>query len=194
MTRRFDMAGVKSKLVVSALTFACASTAMAYEPMSFDPYVGGNYGYLDVNDSDFEDDNNAYQFRVGTNILPFLGIEAAYNDFGDYGNSFANMDVDGYSLAAVGRLPITPAFGLYAKAGQLWWDANYDVAGFNGDSDQDDFFWGVGAELEMTENLDVVFSYDRYKIDIDNDLTEVANGGDYESDLNFASVGVNLSF
>ena len=74
------MAGVKSKLVVSALTFACASTAMAYEPMSFDPYVGGNYGYLDVNDSDFEDDNNAYQFRVGTNVLPFLGIEAAYNE------------------------------------------------------------------------------------------------------------------
>ena len=183
------------KTLLCALTLACTASgaAMAYEPMSFDPYVGGNYGFLDVNDNDFDDDSDSYQIRVGTNILPFIGFEIGYNDFGDYGNNLSRFDADGYSLAAVGRLPISESFGLYAKAGQLWWDTKYDVAGFNGDTDGDDFFFGVGAELEMTENLDLVIAYDRYEIDVDNAVTDLAGNGEYEADLNFASVGVNLS-
>ena len=184
-----------SKSLLCALTLACAASgsAMAYEPMSFSPYIGANYGYLDINDSDFDDESDAYQFRAGAKIFPFLAVEAGYNDFGDFGAETSSLDVDGYSLALVGRLPVTETFGLYAKAGQLWWDAEYNLGELQGDSSEDDFFFGVGAEMELMENLDVVFAYDRYKVEATYSAGLLGDGN-YEADVNLASIGLNLSF
>lgn len=182
----------KKILLASVIAGIGATSAHAYEPYEFNGYVGGNYGALAINDSEFDDDSNAYQLKVGTDVLPFLGIELGYHDFGESGNAISSLDIDGYSLAAVGNLPINEAFGLYAKAGSLWWDADFNLGPANGDANENDFFYGVGANFEMAENLDLVVGYDRFKIDIDNAL--VGGSGDLESDLDFASVGVNLSF
>jgi len=178
---------------IGALGVTQAPLASAYDFDNLGPYVGGNYGSLSVDNSDFDEDDNAYSFTLGANVLPAVGIQASYHDFGDYSGVASAVETTGYSLAAVGNLPITDTFGLYAKAGQLWWDSEYSILGADGDYSDNDFFYGVGAKLQLIENLDLLVSYDRYKIDLNSDAS-LDDSGDYDADVNFASLGVNYAF
>ena len=188
-----NFSSLKTKTTILMLSGAAvlgATTANAYEPLTADTYIGGQFGDLQVDSNDFDDDTDAFQVRLGAELTPYIGFEIGYHDFGDFESNLAQADVDGYSLAAVGRLPLNDVFGFYVKAGQLWWDADYSVIGFNGSEKERDIFYGVGAEMEITESLDLVLAYDRYKINIENNFTS----NNLESDLNFASVGASFAF
>ena len=106
----------------------------------------------------------------------------------------SSIEADGYSLAAVGRLPINDTFGIHAKIGQLYWQTEYDVAGFNGETEGNDLYYGVGATLAFNEYIDFILSYDRIKVDLNEDANFQDLDGDYDAEVNFASAGLRFSF
>lgn len=157
-------------------------------------YLGGSYGLVRVEDSDFEDENTFPRFFGGFQILPFLGIEAAYYDFGEYGGEFANAETTATSLAVTGRLPLTPTFALFADIGPLWWETDVNAGSFRDSFDGSDVRFAAGASFEVAENVDVRATYAWVDVDLSAEDLSTADPRDFDSDLNMLSVGVKLQF
>lgn len=183
-----------------ALT-AFASVAHAQDMSTNDSglYVGGNYGYLKVDgdgdDNDFDDNNDVWQGLVGYRFNEFFAIEGGYTDFGSYGSSYANAETDGYSAAVKGILPLTDQIEFFAKAGQLWYETDYSVAGFKGDSDDEALFAGAGLNFKLSEQLLLNAQYTWYDTSLDADkASDDIDDTEFDSKFNQASVGLEYRF
>ena len=131
-------------------------------------YVGGNYGYLRVEgEDDFDDDKDVWQGLVGYKFNEWVAVEGSFIDFGDYGNDIAGGDTDGYTAAIKGILPITDRFSLYAKAGQLWSETEYNLGGVSSDYDDESLFVGAGLSYAITKNFLVNAEYTVYDAELD---------------------------
>ncbi len=145
---------------------------------------------------DFDDSDNAYNFRAGIMFTNWIGIEAAYYDFGEFEDSLEdavaelgvdNVDVDldlkAYGLSLVGNIPL-PYVDLYIKGGAVKLDGEATASAFglsiSDETDSTEPFAAVGAELDFgTVNL-----FAEYSRILDNDDVEV----------DFATAGVKLEF
>lgn len=137
------------------------------------PYVGGGIGYYRLNDGNFldederlKDDRYAWRAFAGVDFARFLALEAGYIDFAKASSGNASLDVDGWTAAVVGAIPLTQTFALTGKVGNLWWDATQETGAGGRSSDSgDDIFYGVGVRFSMTPNTDLRVEYDRYEVD-----------------------------
>ena len=77
--------------------------------------AGGRYIGLNAGRSDFPGSGkgDAYSLYMGGMMNQNLGLEFGATDFGNSGG----RDAYGFSLSAVGRIPLTPAFSLFGKLG-----------------------------------------------------------------------------
>ena len=156
-------------------------------------YVGGNYGYLKVeSDDEFDDSNDVSQGILGYRLNSFLALEGSYINFGRYGNDLANAETTGYTAAVKGTIPLSQTLEVFAKAGQLWQETDYNVAGFSGNSDDTSLFAGAGVNFKVTENLLVNAQYTWYDVDLNAD--NVSSDSEFETDFNQASVGAEYRF
>jgi len=180
-------------LGVSALGFIPASSAQdQFDDSGF--YVGGSYGFVSLEGDDFDDDDNVGQLFAGIQILPFLGVEAGYHDFGQYSNPVYQVDIESYSLALTGRIPVSNTLALFAKVGPMWSETELRAGPFSADNDTEEVMIGAGASFELASNLDLRLSYDWVDQDLGaNDLEGVGNGS-FNSDMNIFSVGLKLEF
>lgn len=186
-------------IVASTVALTAFTTAANAEDMSTNDsglYLGGNYGYLKVdNEDDFDDSNDMWQGVLGYRFNSFFALEGAYSDFGEYGNSISNAETTGYSAALKGTLPITDTVEIFAKAGQLWYETDYNVAGFNGSNDDEALFAGAGLNFNLSQNLLLSAQYTWYDVDLNAD--EAADSGsdtDFDTDFNQASLGLEYRF
>ncbi|HDZ07693.1 outer membrane beta-barrel protein [Pseudohongiella sp.] len=178
--------------VIAGLTAGTYSTALLANETG--PYVGGSLGLVSVDDSEFDDDNNASRLFAGWQINPYFGIEGGYTDFGEFGGDLARSDIDGYSLAATGRLPLTDSFALIAKAGRFWWDSDVRVGSFSDRFSGNELTYGVGAQFSITESLALQVAYDRLDVDLDrNEIGPIA-GADFDSRVDVLSAGLKFTF
>lgn len=192
------MRNTSKKMLASSLAsliFAASNASAAEQQAHSGMYMGVGYGLLKARSSDdFDDDNNALQISVGGNVNQFFAVEGGYIDFGEYGGSAANADTSGFTLALKGSLPITPFASLYAKAGQLWWDTDYEVLGFKGDADGEEIFYGAGAAFALSKNVELQFEYVRYKVEFEREEVGLLSAFDSDTDLDHAKVGVQFNF
>lgn len=174
-------------------TFAGVAQAQDWSTHDSGLYVGGNYGYLKVNgDDDFDDNNDVWQGLVGYRFNQFFALEGGYTDFGSYGDGVANAETDGYSAALKGTLPLTDSIEFFAKAGQLWYDTDYSVAGISGSSDDEALFAGAGLNFKLSEQLLLNAQYTWY--DAELSVEDVDQDTDFDTNFNQASVGVEYRF
>jgi opacity protein-like surface antigen len=156
-------------------------------------YIGGNYGYLKVDsDDDFDDNNDVWQGLIGYRFNEFFALEGGYTDFGSYGGNLANADTDGYSAAVKGILPLTDSIEFFAKAGQIWYDTEYSVAGVTGSSDDEALFAGAGLNFKLSEQLLLNAQYTWYDAELSAD--DLDEDSDFDTNFNQASVGVEYRF
>lgn len=182
----------RSLIIGSAMCGALMSTNVLADNMKPGAYIGGGYGMVDVNDSEFEDDDVSKKLYVGGKLGPYFGIEGGLHDFGEASNQFASWELDGKTLAVVGFLPFNESFSLFAKAGNLWWDADVSLLGLKGDFDGSEMFGGVGVQLNFTENFAIRAEYERYKVELEAD--EIGMDVDSDSKVNIASLGAQFNF
>ena len=190
-----------AKKIQLAVAAACASMVLAspafaqdnYRHTDAGPYIGANYGMFKSRGDDFEDENDLFEFLAGYRFNGFFGLEANYTNFGEFGGDLASAEVDGWGVAAVGHIPLSQSFALYAKAGQFFSTVDVEVAGFQDDFDDDQIFYGIGASFAVAEPVDLIVEYNRYKVEVDDSDWPVELDSS-DTDIDTIKVGVRLTF
>lgn len=196
-----------TKKIAALLGMTLASSvAMAQSDMGerhgwrFEPEfsIGAGYGLTKLKDRDFDEDEAAKKAFAVLKFNEYIGVEASYIDFDEAGNDVLELDADGKTLAIIFEAPINPAFSLYAKGGQLWWDADASVdsgiVDVSDDYDGDETFWGGGLKFRLAENLDLRVEYERFNFDISRDEIDVLQEDDIDMDVDMISANVQFSF
>ena len=152
-------------------------------------YLGASVGQANLkiddltnntfNDDDFDGDDMAFKLIAGMRPLDWLGVEAAYVNFGEPEDTVVGTklkaDGDGISAFAVGFLGTGPV-DLFAKVGLISWDSKIS-SGF--DDDGTDLAYGAGAQFRVL-GLSIRAEYEKF------DISDV--------DLDMISVGVTYTF
>jgi OmpA-OmpF porin, OOP family len=160
--------------------------------------IGAGYGLTKLKDGDFDEDEAAKKIFALVKFNEYIGIEAAYIDFDDAGNGTLNFDPKGKALDLILELPVNEAFSVYAKGGQLWWDADTSVRTetfvLSDDYDGDETFWGVGAKFRLAEHLDLRIEYERFNFEISRDEIDLLQANAIDMDVDYANVNIQYTF
>jgi opacity protein-like surface antigen len=184
-------------LIISLFTALVFVSGTATAQDQFDDsgfYVGAGYGLISLEGDDFDEDDNAPHIFAGYQILPFLGIEAAYHNFGEYGNGLYSAEIESYSLALTGRLPLSRSLALFARVGPMWSETELRAGAFTADQDSEEILLGAGMEFEVADNIDLRLAYDWVDQDLDASELEGVGNGDFNADLNMLSAGIKFEF
>lgn len=138
---------------LSALCFQLLSaTAFAGSLL----YTGINAAYASKGSSD----NSAFGVYLGTDLIPLVGFEGGYMNFG----SFSKTDYSSYYIAAKPHLGLGP-LQLYLKGGinMYYMDPSF------GKSDNGvDLMYGAGADFFLTDMFSLGASYTKFGFDGDD--------------------------
>ena len=170
-------------------------------------YFGAGIGQSSVDiDCDLDitctadEEDTGFKLFGGYNFTPNFGLEAFYVDLGEasitgtdsfLGAARATIEVSGFGLAAVGRLPVADRFEILGKAGLFIWDIDVGVqSGIGSGSlsdDGTDLMLGLGGGYKLTENLSLQAEWERF-LDVGDDNTTG------QSDVDLFSVCLVLRF
>lgn len=183
--------GLTIVLLASALT-----GGTAYANTGF--YLGGSVGQGTIEDEEsvsdgaggfddveFDEDDLGYKLYAGYMLLPFLGVEGGYIDFGSPEGSFNNIDVeleaDGFEGYVVGLLPLGPV-ELFAKVGMVAYDVEGRIDGAFGsasiEDDSEELAYGLGASFGFG-HFKVRAEYQMYDVGEIDDLYMISAGLTY---------------
>lgn len=151
------------------------------------------YGGYKSRGGEFEDENDLYEVALGYRFLPFFGIELGYTDLGDFGGDVASAEVDGYSVSALGIIPLTESFKLYGEVGQFHSDMDVEVLGFDDSFEDESLFYGVGVSFRISDPIWVNAEYQRYNVEVDDEGWPV-EVDDEDTDIDAVKVGLLVNF
>ncbi|EEX92625.1 hypothetical protein VIOR3934_04699 [Vibrio orientalis CIP 102891 = ATCC 33934] len=123
------------------------------------------YGSASVGQADLGNESStSYNVHVGTGILPFIGLEAGYQNFGDfdgvnYGGVIRDLEGSAVYFAAKPSIDFGPLH-VYAKAGLH----SYELSGGNFKEDEIDMMYGVGAEYFVMGPISLGASYNVFSM------------------------------
>ncbi|WP_117234868.1 outer membrane beta-barrel protein [Vibrio maerlii] len=129
------------------------------------------YGGVNAGQADFGGEtDSSYGVHIGTGILPFIGLEAGYQNHGkiDFG---PGLEIDGDSVyfAAKPSIDFGPLH-VYARGGVHSY--NFDTS--FGKEDDFEMMYGIGAEYFVFGPLSVGASYNIFKTKLDEDIKTFA--------------------
>ena len=151
--------------VLSLCSFAAPAFAQDTVYTRPGPYLGvhGFAAFENFNEVDF-DDGAGSGIRAGYRLHPHFATELQFDHYEDFDidESFVDGEVDGYSISAQAKylfpLPgerIQPFFFLGAGLLHGDLDDSIPIAGVSVSGDTNEFFWRVGAGVDLyaTENV-----------------------------------------
>jgi OmpA-OmpF porin, OOP family len=124
------------------------SVVIAVLPVSAQAYVGFGLG---VASTDIE--HSSLKLFAGIQIMPVLGLEIAYNNFGNYHGESA----DAYSLAAIGTLPVDNTWDLFIKLGTTENHTKFGVS-----TNHRDLLTGFGIVYNATRDVSLRIEYETF--------------------------------
>jgi hypothetical protein len=131
-------------------------------------FIGGSLlqAGVEVDTSDFDEDDTGVKFFGGYNFVKYFGVEAAYADLGKAEESGASIETTSLSAFAVGTLPVGKRFELFAKGGVYRWDAEIIE---NGQAEDDDVetAYGLGAKLKLGDKAAIRLEYEIFEIEFE---------------------------
>ncbi len=173
---------MNKKYLLAGLFAASLGTTSIAAAGAGDTYAGFSLGNVSQDASGINiDDTIGWRIFGGYALNDVLAIEGGYISFGDadltvpgFSNVSASVEVTGFEIATVGNLPINSQFSLFGKVGLLFWDAEISASNSSGSASasetDSDVFFGVGGQYEISGNLAIRGSWERYAtgdIDID---------------------------
>jgi opacity protein-like surface antigen len=165
----------KSILASAAALAALVSFSASAADNGF--YLGGSLGQSEIEAKDriydpvldidqrvkYKSDQTGYKLIAGWRFIDWMSVEANWVDFGD-GSDRINVfggdndkvkvksSVDGWTLSALGFVPIGPV-DLFARVGAFGWDASFKTGNLydNARSSDDgvDLTYGIGAQFRV---------------------------------------------
>jgi OmpA-OmpF porin, OOP family len=140
--------------------------------------LGAGVGQSFVDEGAYDDEDTAFSVFGGYQFNRYFGVEAGYADFGKIEPDVAGPALEGDSayLTAVGTLPVSENFAVYAKAGVHRWNVDTSLPGLTGNNDDSgtDPTYGVGAQYRFTDRVALRGEYSRFEVeDADADLAQL---------------------
>jgi len=158
--------------------------------------------------STLDDSDTSFSLFGGYRVSEYFAVEAGYVDFGtmEYRATgmvspvglpqtavtfSADVEATGFTVAAIGSVPIGNAFDVHGRAGVLFADTELTLGGSMlgvtasesiSDNSQD-FFYGLGVGLQVGTNWSFSLDWQQFK-----DVGDDENIG--EADVNRLSLGV----
>ncbi len=168
----------KTKLLSTLLLSATlGATAFGANAQDSGFYAGAGVGQSFVDEGAYDDEDTAWSAFAGYQFTRYFGLEAGYADFGKIEPDTAGPALEGDSayLTAVGTLPVSDNFSLYAKAGLHRWNVDTDLPVLGGDDDSGtDPTYGVGAQYRFSDRVALRGEYSRFEVeDADADLAQL---------------------
>jgi hypothetical protein len=161
-------------------------------------YLGASYGQVEYKLSSAEiaglnamgrtvldDSDQAFKVFGGYRYNKNIAVEVSYANLGDLEVSDVSLggvrsETSGYSLSAVGLLPVTEQIDLFAKAGAFIWSVDgYSNAARMRGNDGSDMTYGIGAA---------------YTFGVTTLRAEVERFEIGSSNLDMVSAGLSLNF
>jgi len=152
---------------MKTLILACGTLLMGLASFSSQAvdngiYLGAGIGQggvqfedrIEGENFDFDASDTAYKLIVGWRFLDWLSVEANYVDLGTADDRIDGVDIEadvsGFSLAALGFLPIGPV-DVFAKLGAVNWDAELSApgTGLSSSDDGTDLMYGAGVQFRV---------------------------------------------
>jgi len=173
--------------------FPLALSGFALVPLSvsaFEPattvdvraFLGAGLGYYRLNDGDFleedeslDDDRFSWKVFGGFEVNRVFSMEVGYVDFGKTADGLARMEVDGWTLAGIAAIPVTPFVAPYGKVGQLFWDRDREFGPMTASDDGSNMFYGLGVRFTLADRADLRVEYERFSMsDTDLDMASIS--------------------
>lgn len=171
-----------------------AMPALAADDQGF--YSGAGVGQMTVDFSDtidgttvsFDDGDTAFRVFGGWDFNEYFSVEAGYVDGGTASETFTisgidvavDIDVTGFDVMLQGMLPMGESFYAFAKAGMIFWDADFTASSMgvsDSESDSgDDLAYGAGFGVNLGDNAAVRVEYVMYDIsdaDVDSIMASI---------------------
>lgn len=183
MTKR-----ISAILLLALLAAAVAMPAQAQYSGYYLEIAGGP---SEIDFFDFDDEDNLARLSIGYRFNDNIAVEASYIEYGDYYSEFrqvqlVDFDVNGdpvfglfpanfdyspsaFGLGIVGGLPFGRHFEVYAKAGFLQWNIDFDerqqlpngaTARYTYDLDGTGLYAGVGLAYNISLHLSLRAEFD----------------------------------
>ena len=138
-------------------------------------YVGASVGKASLNE-DFDGlviDDSATSFRVvaGWRFNDYFAIEGGYHDFGDFeqdlgGLGTAKLSADGFTLGAVGSVPVSERFALTARAGMYFWNGSAEINNVSQATPEDSNpYLGAGVKFDVSNQFQLTADWTRYELE-----------------------------
>lgn len=160
--------------------------------------------------SSIDDTDTAWKIQAGYRFNKNLAIEGGYAKLGKFAynatitapvaeTGVVTIDMDGWNLDVVGRLPFNDSFSGFAKAGAFVYNLDYQCTGtvFCGTASRSasgtSFHYGLGADYSFSKNW---FARAEYEVFTKVGDSMSANGttGTSQEDVRMGSVGVGYQF
>ena len=136
--------------------------------------VGQSFYNTEIEDLDGEsfklnDQDFAYKIFAGYRF-GFVAIEGGYRDLGKVedksGEIVFRTKTTGLDLALLGMLPVGP-IDLFARAGMIAWDSEFDIGDIGNTDEGTDFMWGLGGAFRLG-GLGIRLEWEQFAIDPDS--------------------------
>jgi opacity protein-like surface antigen len=161
---RAGRAGAMFLLAMCAADAACADDTGAY--------AGASIGYAEQSAEGFDGNSASLRAFAGYSFSKYLAVEAAYVDVAKQEDDQNSLDIDvksdGFLVAGLVKLPLTPYIASYAKVGYVFYDTKTTASSgpdsiSQSDSDED-LLYGVGFQFDPHEHFSFRFEYE--KVDV----------------------------
>ncbi|MEE9445651.1 MAG: outer membrane beta-barrel protein [Cocleimonas sp.] len=189
LPKAFDYSKASTKYVDNTSNSGGGGGGFEFGNVANPYYFGGTIGlsrgseYCDGEGSNCEDEDTSWKLFGGYKLTDKISAEIAYTNLGDMhreddGNKGANnADSSAFSFGAVGSLPITEQFDIFAKgAATRWSSSNESGLGIS---------YGLGAKMHINETTNLRAEWERFP--------SIEVNGDDDTAVNMLSVGVELS-
>ncbi|MCC5794504.1 MAG: porin family protein [Chromatiales bacterium] len=130
-----------------------------------------------------------WQLHAGYMFTPNIGLEGRASRTGTLrdrsstsaGDLFSRVTLDGFTLSAVGELPVIDQLDVFAKLGWTWQSAEsrFEIPGVlfdQGKTKDNGFAAGFGLRWHLTRNWAVTGEFEYLHVDFRNSLDEPLRG------------------
>ena len=183
---------MKKGLAVIAMSSAVAYSPFASSQGFVEVGIGQAKFDVEVTGATVDDSDTTWAISGGWMFHPMIGAEVGYRNLGEVtatgtvpgGTLRVNVEVDGFMLGGVGRIPVGPqGLEIVPRIGLYMWDlkgsATLNGAPFGGSADDDgtDLYFGIGVQYAFTRQLHVGGHWARFDIGGDDvDVFELKVG------------------
>ena len=134
-----------------------------WAPATGQRYVGLNGGSTDLRSGD---NSTAYEIYAGGMWHKNFGLEVGLTDFGNINRPGNTVDASGFSIKAVGMMPMTESFSAFAKLGTMYTRTKVTSSSNLVKDNGWGVTYGLGLNFDINRQFSAVLEWDKANMDL----------------------------